>query len=120
MGDVKNIMVIDDDDHIRLLLKELLESSGYKVSLAKDGLEGMNKLKNEPVDLLLLDVRLPYISGIGLIKIARQHKPEIPIICMTGYGLSPETMVEEECIEKLLRKPFKISELLNAVNDMLK
>jgi len=120
MGKMKKIMIIDDDEHIRLLLKELLESKGYHVSLAKDGLEGMSKLKDEPMDLLLLDVKLPYISGIGLIKIARQHKPEIPIICMTGYGSSPESLVEEECVEKLLRKPFKTNELIDAINEILK
>jgi len=120
MGKMKKIMIIDDDEHIRLLLKELLESKGYHVSLAKDGLEGMDKLKDESADLLLLDIKLPYISGIGLIHIAKQHKPEMPIICMTGYGSSPESMVEKECVEKLFRKPFNTKELLNAINHLLK
>ncbi len=119
MDNQKKIMVVDDNEHIRLLLKSLLESNGYEVILAEDGLEGMEKLRNETMDLILLDIRLPYVSGIGLIKIAKEHKPGIPIICMTGYGASPETIAQEECVEMVFSKPFSNQELLEAIRKLL-
>ncbi|WP_035244515.1 response regulator [Desulfonatronovibrio hydrogenovorans] len=120
MSSAKRIMIIDDDENIRTLLTDLLESNGFEVELAEDGLEGMEKLKSQSVDLILIDIRLPYVSGIGLVRIAKQHQPGTPIICMTGYGSSPESIAEEECVGAVLSKPFKTQELMDAIDRLLK
>jgi DNA-binding NtrC family response regulator len=120
MTSAKTVMVADDNEHIRVLLKELLESAGYRVILAHDGLEGMDKLEKESIDLLLVDIRLPYISGIGLVKIAGKSKPGLPIVCMNSHGSGPESIIEEECGAVVISKPFKAQELLKLVRDMLK
>lgn len=119
MSDAKKILIIDDDKEFRLLLKDLLESNGYQVSMAKDGLEGMEKLKNEDSDLMLIEIRLPFVSGIGLVKIAKQFKPGIPIICLTSQGTSPENIMQEECVDCIFRKPFKINDLLDSIQKLL-
>jgi len=120
MTNAKTIMVADDNEHIRLLVKELLESAGYRVVLAQDGLEGMDRLEKESIDLLLVDIRLPYISGMGMVKIARQSKPGLPIVCMNSHGTAPGSIVEKECGAMVISKPFKAQELLEVIRDMFK
>ncbi len=120
MSNTRTILVAEDDEHTRLLLKDLLESSGYQVILAQDGLEGIQKLEDELIDLLLVDIRLPYVSGIGMVKMAKQRRPGLPVICMNSYGSSPESIVEDECGAVVISKPFKTQELLGAISDLLK
>ena len=119
MEEMKRIIVIDDDQTIRDVLRDYLQELGYRVILAADGLEGMVKIKQERYDLIILDIRMPYVSGIGLIKIAREIKPDIPVICMTGYGISPEKIAAEEQVDLILSKPFELKTLSQAINKLL-
>lgn len=120
MSSKTKILLIDDDEQIRALVQDFLQSQGYQVLLAEDGLLGMDLLQKETVDLLILDIRLPYVSGIGLVKIAKQNMPELPIICITGYGLSPETIAEQEKADLILSKPFDLQELLRSIQNLIK
>lgn len=118
--DVKTrIMVIDDDQTIRDVLRDYLQELGYFVILAADGLEGMDRIKQEQYDLIILDIRMPYVSGIGLVKIAREINPDIPVICMTGYGISPEKIAAEEQVDLILSKPFELKTLSQAISKLL-
>lgn len=75
-------------------------------------------LPYEELDLLILDIKLPYISGIGLVQIAKKHRPELPIICITGYGSSPEKIAEQEQADLILSKPFDLQRLLQAIKEL--
>jgi len=119
MDDKTRIMVIDDDQTIRDVLRDYLQELGYRVILAADGLEGMDKIKQEQYELIILDIRMPYVSGIGLVKIAREINPEIPVICMTGYGISPEKIAAEEQVDLILSKPFELKTLSQAISKLL-
>ena len=113
----KNILVIDDDEHIRNLLQEYLQIQGYNVNLARDGLEGMSLVEQENLDLVILDLKLPYVSGLGLVEIVHKHKPGLPIICITGFG-SPKSLAEQEgCL--VLAKPFALKDILHSIQKML-
>lgn len=112
------ILIIEDDESIRQVLKEYLEQLDYQVITAADGLEGLDLIKQENYDLIVSDIRLPYVSGIGLIKVAREINPKIPIISVTAFGKHPEeTAKEEETV--VLSKPFQLEELSQKVNELL-
>ncbi|MFO8031407.1 MAG: response regulator [Desulfohalobiaceae bacterium] len=119
MNSPAKIILIDDDEQIRSMLQEFLQDQGYQIFLAEDGLLGMELLQKEKADLLILDIRLPYISGIGLVQIARNHSPDLPIICITGYGFSPEKIAEQEQADLILSKPFDLQRLLQAIKELL-
>jgi len=115
----KNILLIEEDDHLRNMLHEFLQSEFFYFLLAKDGLEGMNLLETEDVDLLIVDIKVPFISGIGLIQFANETKPGMPIICITDYGLDCKSIPELECVAKFFRKPFDFTEIQVALNELL-
>ena len=115
----KTILFIEDDDLIRKIIEEFLKESGYLVLKAKDGLEGIEMINKEAFDLIITDVVLPHVSGIGIIKMAKIRRPEVPIICITGYGYFPEKLAEEEHADKILHKPFEFKELAEAIKTLL-
>ena len=115
----KTILFIEDDNLIRKIIEEFLNESGYLVLKAKDGLEGIEMINKEVFDLIITDVVLPHVSGIGVIKMAKTRHPEVPIICITGYGYFPEKLAEEEHADKILHKPFEFKELAEAIKALL-
>lgn len=119
MTKVYTILVVDDDEIIRQSLQDYLQQIGYQVITAVDGLDGMEKIKNKRYDLIILDIRMPYVSGIGLVKIAKEINPDIPVICMTGYGISPEKIAREENVNEVFSKPFELKELAKSIETYL-
>ena len=116
----KIILLIEDENVLRGIMEEFLQESGYRVLEAKDGLEGMEMINKKVFDLIIVDVVLPHVSGIGLIKMAKAKYPEIPIICITGHGHFPEELAKEEHADKIFHKPFEFKELANAIKTLLK
>ncbi|MFP4257355.1 MAG: response regulator [Desulfovermiculus sp.] len=114
-----SILIVEDDQTVREVLTDYLSQLGYQVLTAADGLEGMEKIKSQHYNILLLDIRIPYVSGLGLLKIARELYPDIPVICMTGYGASPERIAAEEQVEYILSKPFDLKELALAITKLV-
>lgn len=116
---MQKILVIEDDNGVRELLQSFLEESGFEVLLAADGLQGMELIEQGDFDLIIADVMLPYVSGIGLTKIAKSRSPEKPIICVTGYGHFPERIAEQEHADYVLGKPFDLNELSEIIRSLL-
>jgi DNA-binding response OmpR family regulator len=117
---MRKILVIEDDNGVRELLQSFLEESGFEVLLATDGLQGMEMIEKGDFDLIIADVMLPYVSGIGLTRIAKSRRPDRPIICITGYGHSPERIAEEEHADYVLAKPFDLKELSEIIGALLR
>jgi len=82
----KIILVVDDELTIRLLLKEALHDEGYDVRLACHGLEALEIYKNNPIHLVILDLKMPEMDGIQALRVMKEIKPDIPIIFFTAYG----------------------------------
>lgn len=86
------ILLVDDDLYIRELYEEILKNAGYEVEMAVDGKEGFEKIVAGGYDLILLDVMMPYIDGIGILKKLEDDKPKKsngPIILLTNLAYDP-------------------------------
>ena len=84
--DIRCILVVDDDEIMRSALKRILEGEGYKVLLAEDGLELSKVLETTRLDLVLLDVNLPWVDGFELCRIIKGHHSlkNVPLILVSG------------------------------------
>jgi len=83
---MKKIMVVDDEENIRFLYKEELEDEGFSVELAKDGEEALEKLPDFKPNLITLDIKMPGMNGIEVLKRIREQDRELPIVLCSAYG----------------------------------
>ena len=79
------ILIVDDDEHIQRLYKEELEDEGYKVIIAGTGKEALELFEKENPDIVTLDILMPDIDGISLLRKMKEKQPKIPIIMSTAY-----------------------------------
>ncbi|MCX8021539.1 MAG: response regulator [Syntrophorhabdaceae bacterium] len=80
------ILVVDDEENIRLLYKEELEEEGYDVELASNGLEAFEKAKENDFDLIVMDIKMPVMDGIQALNEIKKVKKDQPIILCSAYG----------------------------------
>src|SRR6266498_1296563 len=81
-----NVLIVDDELGMRQFLTHLLQREGHNVRVAENGREGMDRLREQTVDLILSDVRMPGMSGIELLRSARELLPEVEVIMMTAFA----------------------------------
>lgn len=115
---MKTILVIEDEKSISQLYQEELEEEGYKVILASDGTDGIYKLKNEIVDLVVLDIKLPNIDGRMAFKEIKKIKKDIPVIVNTAYS-QYRTDFEHLKANAYIVKSFDLSELKEAIKKII-
>ncbi len=80
------ILLVDDEEHIRLLFKEELEEEGYAVDLASNGFEALDKLKASPFDLIVLDIKMPGMDGIQTLNEIKKINKDQRVILCSAYG----------------------------------
>lgn len=83
---MKKILVVDDEEAIRLLYREELTEAGYQVDVAQDGAEALRKLQQVRPDLMTIDLRMPGMDGIELLSRVRAMYRDLPIVISTAYG----------------------------------
>lgn len=117
------ILLIDDDELIRITLSRSLTDAGHLVTLAGDGAEGLDKFARAPFDLVITDIIMPEREGIETIIKLRQHKERIAVIAISGGGrqgnLDFLKAAREFGADSTLSKPFTGPELLAAVDAAL-
>jgi CheY-like chemotaxis protein len=116
----KTILIIEDDPDVLATVVKQLEYLGYDVLTASDGMEGMKKLDRGGYDLVITDIVMPFISGVGVVTALKEKMPHIPIIAMTGYGKEPESAAMEKKADVVLAKPVKIAVLKDTLDKFLK
>ena len=117
----KNILVVEDNVLNRELTNALLKSAGYSVLLAKDGAEALMQVGRQPIDLILLDVDLPYIDGHSLLQAIRENGVDAPTIFVSGLpGDDVEVRAFEVGAADFIRKPVKNQVLLARVAKVLR
>src|SRR6266568_2241668 len=115
-----SILIIDDEPYLPHQLARYLSKHGYEVATAPDGEVGLHELQHKPFDLVLLDVRLPNMSGLQVLERLREFEPELPVIMMTAHG-DIETAVSAMKLgaADYLLKGFDLTELLLVVQRTL-
>ena len=115
---MKNILLVDDEDSIHLLYREELEEEGYKVHSAFTGEEALEKLDKLAVDLIILDINMPGMNGIEVLRRMKEINPNLPVILSSAYQEYKQdfgTWASEEYIVK----SANMDELKNAVRKHL-
>ena len=115
------LLLIDDDEPVLANLCIFLRDKKYDVTSASDGLEGLKLFENDQqgFDLVITDIVMPKISGMGLISIIKKKFPDTPVIAITGWGEYPGVFATESQADKVLSKPFELSKLENAINELI-
>ena len=120
--DVRSILVVDDDEIMRSALKRILEGEGYKVLLAEDGLELSKVLETTRLDMVLLDVNLPWVDGFELCRIIKGHHSlkNVPLILVSGRkGKEDVERGFEMGADDYVTKPFDIDYMIEVINKSL-
>ena len=114
-----HILIVDDDDRIRVLVKQYLQDNNYLITTAKDAFDAKNKIDLIKFDLIVLDIMMPKKSGLELTsELKRENK--VPIILLTAKGETNERVKGLECgADDYLGKPFEPKELLLRIKNIL-
>jgi two-component system, NtrC family, nitrogen regulation response regulator NtrX len=119
---MSKILIIEDEAAIRRVLSKILseESTTYQVEDAEDGLQGLEKIKNQDYDLILCDIKMPKMDGIELLEAVKKIKPEIPMVMISGHG-DMETAIHSMKLGAFdyISKPPDLNRLLNTVRNAL-
>ena len=115
-----SVLIVDDQDQIRQLIRDALERAGYHVEEARDGKEGLQRYRENSVDLVLMDILMPDQDGLEAIMALRREFPDSRIIAMTGGidGVGVPNFLDVATMlgaRLTLQKPFELQTLLDAV-----
>lgn len=117
------ILLIDDEDLVRYSLRMFLETEGYEVDEAVDGVDGLEKLRAVPYDLLITDIVMPRKEGMETILEVREAAPDLKILAISGGGPAGSfnyvEMARQCGADQFIAKPFTDKEFLQAVHDLL-
>ena len=114
------ILVIDDEPMVCKSCEKIFEDN-YDVTITMSGREGLDRLLQEDFDLVIVDLKMPDMDGMELVKIIKQKRPNTEVVIMTGYS-TVETAVEGMKLgaAEFISKPFTPDEMLTAVEEVLK
>jgi CheY-like chemotaxis protein len=117
----KKVLVVDDNEDVLKTITKYLEQKDYYVVSATNGLDALKLCEsdNGEFDLLITDLVMPSISGVGVISIVKERYPDMPIIAITGWGEHPEALAAEAKADIVLEKPFELDEFNKIIQDLL-
>lgn len=113
-----NLLIVDDEEPLRVILEaELSESEEFNIDTAEDGGQAINKIQQNVYDLILLDIRMPRVSGTEVLKFVQEYSPTTQVIILTNYA-DVKTAIEtiKMGAYDFLAKPYDIEELFNTIH----
>ncbi|GIX41165.1 MAG: response regulator [Leptospiraceae bacterium] len=115
-----HILAVDDSQTMRDVVKETLESAGYQVTVAENGLDGLEKFKKNKFDLVIADINMPVMDGITMIKEIRKIDSEVPIITLTTESEESKKQEGREAgADGWIVKPFRPAQFLDIIKQIL-
>jgi CheY-like chemotaxis protein/putative methionine-R-sulfoxide reductase with GAF domain len=116
----KKVLVIDDQAIVTELLVSVLERMNYQSVVASCGREGVEQFEKDEFDLVITDLGMPDISGWEVSKTVKQKNPNIPVVIITGWGVTPDPdEMREAKVDSVIHKPFQIDQLEKIIQDLL-
>ena len=122
----RRVLVVDDEAGVRRSIARVLSVAGFHVTAVPDGARALHRLEADVFDLLIIDVYMPDMDGLGLMRELRSRNDETPILAVSGGGDSPHTLDPEGALAVarafgagILPKPFTVDDLLGAVSALL-
>ena len=121
MSDTGTVLVVDDEEVMREILETLLKGEGFRVKLAENGEDGLALARREPIDVAVVDVMLPDMSGIEVLDELKKSDPEMVVVMITAFA-SVETAITamKRGAFDYITKPFKNDEVLIVVSNGMK
>ena len=113
------ILVVDDEEMDRVLLRSILESAGHELLFASDGEGALKILREEPLDLVITDLAMPNFNGLRFIKEMRGEDFRHPVVAVSGWAADQLDLAEDYGADATLLKPIKRDELLDTVSTIL-
>jgi DNA-binding NtrC family response regulator len=114
----EKILIVDDEENIRLLYKQEMEDEGFHTVLACDGKDCLEKLKTESPDIIILDIRMPKMDGLEAIGKIIEFKKDIPIIINTAYSNYKEDFISWAA-DAYVVKSFNLDDLKSTIKEVL-
>ena len=117
------ILVIDDEAPVRSAIRRILVRRGYEVEEIGDGQEGIERCRQEPADLVVVDMLMPGKSGLDVAQELKRDFPDVKIIVMSGdIGGEPDraALAETYGVDRAMGKPFRTQDLLDTVEELLR
>ncbi len=116
------ILVIDDDEQMRIMLRNVIEWIGYDVLEAENGRQGMRTLRSNEVDMVITDLIMPDQEGLETIKMIKKQYGDLKIIAISGGGrIGPDAYLPaalELGADRIFSKPFDIKKLVDAIEEL--
>ncbi|KPL03935.1 MAG: hypothetical protein AMJ73_04925 [candidate division Zixibacteria bacterium SM1_73] len=117
---LKKILIVEDDEILRIMLTETLSSLDYFPIGVEDGQIALSQLKTQDFDLVISDIRMPKIDGMSLLKNIKDTVPQLPVVLITGFPSSyPAQRALQEGADGYLAKPFRIEKMDELLRDLL-
>jgi CheY-like chemotaxis protein len=121
------ILVVDDQPHVRASIEMVLQSKNFDVVLAESGCEGIKKFQESTFDLAIVDIYMPDMDGVKVIKAFRARNPNLPIVAISGVLLSASGRMTLDLLPTVpdlsnvicLKKPFVPSQLVQAIENAM-
>ena len=114
------VLVVDDDDEMRALLRRTLEFDGYEVIDKDRGMHVIEALRGAPFDLIILDKEMPGLTGLDLLPILSREFPDVPVVLVTAFG-GPHVAASAIRLgaASYLEKPFRLGQLRQVIDSLL-
>ncbi len=115
-----SVLVIEDEDHLREMLIQILVTAGHSVEAAPDGLSGLARFQKGRFEVVFTDLSMPELSGLEVAQSIKKMNPTVPVILLTGWGDQVDPIrVRDSGVDLIVAKPFRVERVLSALGDAL-
>lgn len=113
---VARILVVDDEDYVRDLIRAFLVQTGHEVVEARDGEDALRQFREQRADLVITDNAMPRMTGVEMVDVLRRQFPDVKVVAMSGLGMSS---ADQAKMDLLMNKPFTKQDLLSVIDSLL-